>query len=68
MRRIALGLLLVATAISAVAVATASGAGSNRVRGYGDVAVEGATGTRYVVADHLRGAQLVASPGSPQGH
>ena len=49
MRRIALGLLLVATAISAVAVATASGAGSNRVRGYGDVAVQGATGTRYVV-------------------
>ena len=30
-------------------MATASGAGSNRVRGYGDVAVEGATGTRYVL-------------------
>jgi hypothetical protein len=48
-RRIALGLLLGATAISAVAVATAFGAGSHRVRGYGDVAVRGAGGTRYVV-------------------
>jgi hypothetical protein len=48
-RRIVLVLLLVATAICAVAVATASGAGSNRVRGYGDVAVQGTTGTRYVV-------------------
>lgn len=56
-RRIAFGLLLVATAISVVAVATASGAGSNRVRGYGDVAVEGATGTRYV----LRTAYAVPS-------
>ena len=45
----ALGLLLVATAICAVAVATASGAGSDRIRGYGDVAVKGAAGKRYVV-------------------
>jgi hypothetical protein len=48
-RRIVLALLFVATAISAVVVATASGAGSDRVRGYGDVAVEGTTGKRYVM-------------------
>src|SRR5688500_16000447 len=47
MRRAALILLLLAGTTGAVTVATA--AGGRTVRGYGDVAVEGATGTRYVV-------------------
>src|SRR5688572_3691505 len=50
MRRTVLGLLIAATAAATVAGATtASGAGSNRIRGYGEVPVAGATGTRYVV-------------------
>jgi hypothetical protein len=49
MRRAVLTALLLAAATGVAAVATASGAGSNRVRGYGDVSVEGATGTRYIV-------------------
>ena len=49
MRRTVLGLLIAATAAATVAAATASGAGSNRIRGSGEVEVDGAAGTRYVI-------------------
>jgi hypothetical protein len=50
MRRLILALLLVAAGVSAVPAATASGARAvGSVRGFGEVAVQGAEGVRYVL-------------------
>jgi hypothetical protein len=48
-RRLVCGLVLVAAAGCALAAAATGAAGADRIRGFGEIGVQGATGKRYVL-------------------